>query len=277
MRYVVYILASAVVIFSVMLMGQLLAGSSFEFLWFDTKYITSLGPEIGGSGLDAFLVGTLAGYISSRFTNDHELNGFKRSLRRRRQANRPISLRAATERWSSGLDLSGFAFKREKLNDGFLQSVWFCRGGRFASFTEVQFENVMFTRVRFGASNSGASLDACQFSECSLKYCDFRNVKIANSVYLFDGSRLDRCMFDGAHLQKSSLKEAALSGCSFWGATLEYCSIPQQLFAKLDNIGALIQVQEQEPVYKVISWCAFMRGLNLKRLQYLFDLYVRSR
>jgi len=235
----------------------------------DLEYVKSLQSEIGGSGLDALLIGFFAAFIAARFDRAQEANRKRRSLRRRR--GRSIDLVKELEGEVSRLPLAGFTLESAKIVDRRVESArfhhhsilkrsldWFRKNKStpvVSTLKAIEFENVSLKYVRFGGRSSGAILNLCQFNYCALYFCDFRNTSLTSSAGKppFENSKLFGCRFDGATFTEANLSNVSVRWCSFWGAKLIESHLPEGVFKALQKASCITLIENGTASYEVLT------------------------
>lgn len=201
------------------------------------EYFRSLAPEIGGSGLGAFIVGGVAGYVASLLSTEREFSAFKRGLKRLQALKRPLKLSQATERWQRNLPLQGFAFRDDCIADITLTDTTFQGVQGAVDMANIQFTACDLHRVRFGP---GGRLSRVSFTTCRLVRADFSGVELRDSHQAFDASTLSRCRFDLASFQGVNLEGGRFTHCTFWGAHFKDSTLPEPLHRGMEKAGLLV-------------------------------------
>jgi hypothetical protein len=263
-------------------LGQYLSTLCHGILWFSKDFLNSLGPEVGGTGVDAFLVGGLATLIAGAFIRTQAQAEFKRSLDQLRAAGRTQSLFEVTRRWPRGLDLSGFDFTSEAVTDRELARLSFARplilngAARLSTLSRLSFDNCVLEGIVFGGDAGGSTLSGVVFKNCVLRGCNFTKVVATDCSKFFEGAKVRRCRFDGASFKDASLKDGDVKGSTFWGVTLVDSSLPQGVHDDLDALGAIVSLPHQGG-RQVVGLRAFLGTPSWSKAGYLFKIYVFGR
>lgn len=271
-RYFVRPVAALLFVLALLYLGQAIGKivSLPAWLGLDLDYVKSLDSEIGGSGLDALLVGYVAGMVASGFDHSHAAALQRASLRRRRRRDRSIDLSAELGTGASRLPLAGFAISKTSVTDCTVTAArfvahplrtlianWFRTdkiGPDCAQLTEARFDGVQLSRVRFGGGSGGAKLDKCRFDHCTLVLCDFRNAVVTSDAGnpLFTDSTLIGCRFGAASFEHCNLSDVRVRWCSFWGARFDDSHMPSGLFEALEKAHCLHTFQDRPGYFEVI-------------------------
>jgi len=223
-------------------------------LWPDVTYLRALGPEVGGSGFSAIIVGAIAGYVSAQISRESERRLRAVQLALRRRLDLTVTLDEEFKRRLTRLPLWGFAFSSQEVKDATIEGAQFGarkRGQTAATLTRVAFKECVFRKVDFGGAVPSTLIDTT-FSSCALKRCSFKGVQITSSEEGFSKSMLDHCKFDGATLVNVSFDSTTLTGCSFWGATLDNTALPLPLYTHLKSMGAITPHGSRRPGHEVV-------------------------
>lgn len=279
MRWAAYGGGVLAVVLGLASLGQYLSTLGHGLLWFSKEFLNSLGPEVGGTGVDAFLVGGLAALIAGTFLRTQAQAEFRRTLDQLRVAGRAQSLLEITRRWRRGLDLSGFDFTPEAVSDRDLARLSFARPAilngtpRLSTLSRLSFDNCALKEIVFGGDTGGSALSGVIFKNCVLRSCNFTKVVAAECPKFFEGAKVRRCRFDGASLTDVSLMDGDVKGSTFWGVTLVDSSLPRGVQTDLDTLGAIVSLPNQGG-RQVVGLRTFVREPSWSKARYLFKVYV---
>lgn len=206
----------------------------------DVSYVNSLGPEIGGSGLDAVLIGGIAGLVTARLDRWREDARRRAGLERRRRRRAAPSLGEVMSHDTPRLPLWGFEVEDQHVED--LRSVR-------AALSRAGAEPTSLRRVAFdgcelvGLDARGCTLDHTSFSHSLLIRCDFSGaiVQSDRADVAFPGATITGCRFDGATFDSVTFAEAAaVTECTFWNATFIHgAAPPEPLFDAMRSLDGL--------------------------------------
>lgn len=206
---------------------------------FDVDYAHQLGPNVGGSGLDAVIIGSVAGMVASRLDRWRDDGRRRRGLHRRRRRNASPRLKEQLEHETAGLPLWGFTFDGDQVEDLRLRRVLFSqKGGMPSTLRQVAIDGCDLVSV----DADGCNLDHVAFRSCTLRRCKFRGASFRSdrAVVTFNKSDLSGCAFDGATFEGVTFEDAVIRGCTFWGASFhEFSEPPEALFRELKEIDGL--------------------------------------
>lgn len=210
-----------------------------DFCWDPrtSEYLRALAPEVGGSGLGAFIVGGVAGYVASLLGAEREFSAFKRGLARQRELKRPLKLTEVTKRWQKNLPLQGFAFRNEGIADISLSDATFHGDQSAVDMVSITFTACDLHRVQFGP---GGYLSQVSFVTCRLSRCCFVGVKLSGSHQAFEASTISKCRFDRAAFERVNLEGGVFTRCTFWGASFKDSALPAPLHGAMERAGLLV-------------------------------------
>jgi len=265
-----------------------------KFLQLDIGYIQKLSSEIGGSGIDALLVGWIAGYVIARMDRQRDAELQRSSLRRRRALKGKANIVAELSTGASRLPLAGFDLVGGEIENLHLVAPRFFEHGRWARFldlfrnasaplarslTSICFRGCQIAGARFGGATAGVELKLCQFERCDVRGSDFRNTKFFNDAGLapFVDTTLTRCCFVSAQFFEASLEDTRLRWCSFWGASFENSRLPGGWFNALRDADCLVFDKNRPSYYGVRPLREILLGPSRARLHFLMRYCVGSR
>lgn len=280
MRAIIAISVGIFAIAGLFTSGQIIsiAPEWLKFWIFSNEYITSLGPEIGGSGLDAFLVGGVAGLVASQIGREREFSAFRRDLSRRKANRRPFKLEKTTERWSTDLDLSGIEFNQETIEDRIFANIYFSKQGASAKFTSMTLHGCDLSRIRFGNRHSRGTMKDTKFQDCTVRNSSFENLDFKNGGNAFLSSRIEACRFDGANLENVALDGAVFVDCTFWGTRFKDLKLPDETWNALTAAGLLVTDGPKQHTVQTLDEA--LRSLTPRKAAYvaraLFVDFVRK-
>lgn len=231
-------------------------------------YLKSLGPEVGGTGIDAVLIGGTTGVIVSRLAKWRKIDDQNHAVRRRRSSGVAIDLRDELSQYSGALDLSGLNFSGATISDVDLKGTRFSVKGRQGStLTKIVFNGCNLIGVDF----RGCELENVRFKNCEMKNCDFTGaiIRVTDGTQMFDVKSLRRCRFDKVRFFTVDLENVEHRGCSFWEATfLASAQMPQDIFCNLEQRDRE-EVTDPSPGLKITSQKDYLSRLSIQRLLFV--------
>ncbi|MFC3308416.1 pentapeptide repeat-containing protein [Blastomonas aquatica] len=260
----------------------------------DIGYVQSLSSEIGGSGIDALLVGCIAGYVVAQLDRSRDAELQRQSLRRRLRLRGSVDLENELKTGVSRLPLAGFTFAEAMVRDCHLALTRFYehrRSTRFfglfgvpreplrANLKEVRFLGCSIHRASFGGSAGGTTLSECQFEHCEITWSDFRGANISGKfgVELFLNTSMTGCRFDDATFVGANLSFMSQRWCTFWGASFNDSRLPDGLFQALNDADCIAVDPKQQGLYRVRRLREIITRPTLQRVRFLFSFCVGSR
>lgn len=248
--------------------GQWLSGEAMPTTppYLNSTYVRGLGTEVGGAGLDALLVGGVAGLISTWLHRWREVDAQHASIRHRRRRGRPVQLAEELAKSSGALQLWGGGHAGDRIEDKVLRRTRFSNRGRDAAHLRgVVFEACDLTKVSF----RNCVLTDVQFPGSELTACDFRGATFSTTTGAspFMGSKLTRCRFDGAVIDGVDLG-GDHGGSAFWRAEVRDGHLPRKVFAAMGP-NAAEDLPGMGDGYRIVSFVTYLRGLDRGRLLFL--------
>lgn len=189
-----------------------------SWLGLNWAYLKNLGPEIGGSGIDAVLIGGIAGFFANRLARWQEVERQRKSIIRRRRRGRMIDLVEELANYGGMLPLWGQTFTGLEIKDLDLSGTKFSNKGKSPStLTNLTFKDCDLTSIDFRS----CVLMNVRFENCLLDRCDLRGATITvdDGKQSFATTHLVRCRFEEVMFTSVDLKDVDQRGCSFWGAS----------------------------------------------------------
>ena len=249
--------------------GQVLSSVTCDILGFKAGYIQSLGSEIGGSGVDAILVGGIAGLVVSEFSRGNAYRAHAAMIAGKRIRMRVLALNELTQEWSAGLDLHGFTYSAERLEDRTLRRCRFSRRRQLpaATLSKIVFDGCLLLSDRFGEGTANAcNLRDVEFVDSILKRCSFRGCSISaeTELTMFRNCEIKRTNFDHVLFKNINFNEAKVVGCTFWGASFENCHLPKDIFARFRYLEAI--VDRQPGKFRVMTRKEFLASMSWNKL-----------
>lgn len=265
-----------------------------SWLLLDLDYVHSLSSEIGGSGIDALLIGSIVGIVVARFDRLRDAEAQRKSLRRRRQLKGGADLKVELETGTGRLPLAGLAFTGKTIEDCDINRARFVEHGRLsrildlvrkpgkpvtAALKNVSFEGCRIFSSTFGGATGGVHLDQCQFQRCDIRWSDFRRAQFSNNAGLipFEDTDLIGCSFEDATFSRADLSTARVRWCCFWGASLEDSQLPKGLYKALLDADLIVLDAARQSYYGVRSFWTLFRAPTLARVKFLARYLLGSR
>lgn len=301
-RWVLRPFFAAVFVLALLYLGQVVdkltgwAPSSWlpRALQLDIGYIQKLSSEIGGSGIDALLVGWIAGYVIAQMDRQRDAELQRASLRRRRALKGKANVAAELATGAPRLPLAGFDLVAGEIEDRDLVGPHFFEHGRMArlldffrnrnsalarSMTTICFKGCEITGARFGGATGGVELKQCQFERCNIRRSDFRNTIFRNDAGLapFLDTTLTWCRFDDAQFFEASLEDTRARWCSFWGASFDESRLPAGWFNALKDADCIVFDKARPSYYGVRPLREILAKPSPARLRFLARYWLGSR
>jgi Pentapeptide repeats (9 copies) len=239
-----------------------------DILKIDWSYVRALGPEIGGSGIDAVVISSITGIVVSLVNRKQEFEEQCRRIHRRREGRGSVNLEEELLKSAGTLPLWGLKFVNAKIEFINLKRTRFSKSGESSSnLSIVNFNGCDLVDIDF----RGCELVDVVFNNCTITRCDFRNAKLIVTMgsQMFTMSTLRFCRFNGAVFIDVNMSDVEQRGCSFWEATVKGGGrLPSYVFANLDEHDRH-DISGDETGYKVNSLRAFLLRPSLTRLYFI--------
>jgi hypothetical protein len=202
-------------------------------------YLRSLAPEIGAAGIGGVVIGSAIAVTVDQFASFRSWQTQRHRLARKRLSGRFPSLRSELERNSRNVDLRGFAFSDEAIEDSRIIRAQF--GNQADSIlNSVHLTDCSVISTSFGGTGSTAIIQNSKLTGSEFIRCRFEGATMTASAQdseVFRATVFVQCQFIETTFKNQDLELATMNRCVFWGCHFDNIRLPGNLLQTMEARG----------------------------------------